>query len=433
MLNSVKSQGVPCIQSTFLLPLFSENGCAMNKSNFRILSLMVVLSLVLLTVVETIWAVRTYQDMKSRYEQQMHSILEEAVWKYATPSMSGDATINIGNISRLHAFVGEGMRTASITTCYRVEVLSTTATEPVVIMATGDTMTDTKHIIVDKHIRPLIMRLIVEDPQAEIVANMRWILILQLLSVFLLSATFIFLLHTLFKAKEVDRIRRDLTHNITHELKTPIASAYAATEALRTMPTIAESEDTRNDYLDISLGELRRLSDMVEEILRNATEEFATAELRNEECQLKEMICSICDTYTLRYASRNVVWNIDIADNCAVVADSFHLKGALSAIIDNAIKYSPREPQVDIEATTKSGYTYISIKDNGIGIPRNQHKHIFEKFYRINDGHSYFTSGYGLGLYYVHGVIERHHGSISITSTYGEGTCLTIKLPRYGK
>lgn len=405
----------------------------MNKSRFSILSLMVVLSLALLTAVESIWAVRTYRDMESRYEQQMHSILEEAVWKYATPSMSGDATISIGNISRLHAFVGEGMRTASITTKYRVEVLSTTTEEPIVIMATGDEMTGTKHIIVDKSLRPLVMRLIVEDPQAEIFANMRWILVLQLLSVVLLSVTFIILLRTLFKAKEVDRIRRDLTHNITHELKTPIASAYAATEALRTLPAIAESEATRNDYLDMTMGELRRLDTMVEEILRNATEEFATAELRTEECPLKGMVASICETLSRRYTSRNVAWHIDIAEDCAVAADSFHLKGALSAIIDNAIKYSPREPKVHIDATTKSGYTYINIRDHGMGIPRKEQKRIFEKFYRISEGHSYSTSGYGLGLYYVQSVVERHHGTITVTSTYGEGTCLTIKLPRYGK
>ena len=106
----------------------------MNKSRFSILSLMVVLSLVLLTVVESIWAVRTYRDMESRYEQQMQSILEEAAWRYVAPTMYDDASINIGNISRFHAFVAEGMRTASITTHFRVEVLSTTASEPIVII-----------------------------------------------------------------------------------------------------------------------------------------------------------------------------------------------------------------------------------------------------------------------------------------------------------
>lgn len=405
----------------------------MNKSRFSILSLMVVLSLVLLTVVESIWAVRTYRDMESRYEQQMHSILEEAAWRYVSPTMYDDASINIGNISRFHAFVAEGMRTASITTHFRVEVLSTTASEPIVIMSTGDTMTNRKHIVIDKYLRPLILRLIVEDPQAEILANMRWILILQLLSVLLLSATFIFLLRTLFKAKEVDRIRRDLTHNITHELKTPIAAAHAATEALRTMPAIAESEAARNDYLDMSLGELQRLNDMVEEILRNATEEFATAELRPEECLLRSMVMSLRDTLDMRYASRRVAWSIDISDDCAVVADKFHLKGVLSAIMDNAVKYSPENPKVAVGITTKRAYVYIAIADNGIGIPRSEHKRIFNKFYRITHENRYSSSGYGLGLYYVQNIVRRHHGSIAVESTRGEGTRFTIKLPRYGK
>lgn len=394
---------------------------------------MVVLSLVLLTVVESIWAVRTYRDMERRYEQQMQSILEEAAWRYVAPTMYDDASINIGNISRFHAFVGEGMRTASITTRFRVEVLSTTASGPVVIMATGDEMTDGKHIILDKHLHPLILRLIVEDPQAEILASMRWILVLQLLSVVVLSATFIFLLRTLFRAKEVDRIRRDLTHNITHELKTPIAAAYAATEALRTKPALAESATSRNDYLDMSLEELQRLNDMVEEILRNATEEFVTAELRLEECRLRDMVTSLRDALDMRYASRGVTWNIDVGDECSVVADRFHLKGVLAAIMDNAIKYSPEHPEVSVAVTTKQAFVYIAIADKGIGIPRGEQKRIFNKFYRITHDNRYSSSGYGLGLYYVYNVVRRHHGSIAVESTCGEDTCFTIKLPRYGK
>lgn len=413
--------------------MFSVNGYVMNKSRFSFLSLMVVLSLVLLAVVESIWAVRTYRDMERRYEQQMQSILEEAAWRYVAPTMYDDASINIGNISRFHAFVGEAMRTASITTRYRVEVLSTTVAEPVVIMSAGEEMAERKHIILDKHLHPLILRLVVEDPQAEILASMRWILILQLLSVVVLSATFIFLLRTLFRAKEIDRIRRDLTHNITHELKTPIAAAYAATEALRTKPALAASETSRNEYLDMSLGELQRLNDMVEEILRNATEEFATAELRLEECQLRGMVTSLRDALDMRYTSRSVVWNIDVDDECSVVADRFHLKGVLAAIMDNAIKYSPESPEVSIKVATKQAFVYIAIADKGVGIPRSEHKRIFNKFYRITHDNRYSSSGYGLGLYYVDNIVRRHHGSIAVESICGEGTCFTIKLPRYGK
>ena len=404
----------------------------MKESNFRTLSIVSIFSLVLLVAVEALWAVRTYRDMRDSYKQQICSVLEEAAWKYASNSMNGDTSISIGNISRFNALVGEGLRTAGLATEYRVEVLSTTDTEPITIMSLGNLKAQ-KELSVDKYLTPLILRLTVTDPSAAILQSMRIMLLLQLLSIAILAVTLLYLLRTLFRAKKVDKIRRDLTHNISHELKTPIAAAYTSIEALRTLPALAEQPDTRNEYLDISLGELKRLSGMVEEILRTSTEEFANAELRIEECDIATIIEHIHLSFNLKYTSRSIQWDIDIEEGCAVVGDSFYLEGAISALVDNAIKYSTNTPAVSIEATTKSGYTYISIKDHGIGIARSEQRRIFDKFYRVVSGDKYSTSGYGIGLYYVHSIVTRHNGSINVASSLGEGACFTIKLPRYGK
>ena len=404
----------------------------MKESNFRTLSIVSIFSLVLLVAVEALWAVRTYRDMRDSYKQQICSVLEEAAWKYATNSMNGNTSISIGNISRFNALVGEGLRTAGLATEYRVEVLSTTDTEPITIMSLGNLKAQ-KELSVDKYLTPLILRLTVTDPSAAILQSMRIMLLLQLLSIAILAVTLLYLLRTLFRAKKVDKIRRDLTHNISHELKTPIAAAYTSIEALRTLPALAEQPDTRNEYLDISLGELKRLSGMVEEILRTSTEEFANAELRIEECDIATIIEHIHLSFNLKYTSRSIQWDIDIEEGCAVVGDSFYLEGAISALVDNAIKYSTNTPAVSIEATTKSGYTYISIKDHGIGIARSEQRRIFDKFYRVVSGDKYSTSGYGIGLYYVHSIVTRHNGSINVASSLGEGACFTIKLPRYGK
>ena len=404
----------------------------MKESNFRALSIVSIFSLVLLVAVEALWAVRTYRDMSDSYKQQICSVLEEAAWKYASNSMNGDTSISIGNISRFNVLVGEGLRTAGLATEYRVEVLSTTDTEPITIMSLGNLKAQ-KELSVDKYLTPLILRLTVTDPSAAILQSMRIMLLLQLLSIAILAVTLLYLLRTLFRAKKVDKIRRDLTHNISHELKTPIAAAYTSIEALRTLPALAEQPDTRNEYLDISLGELKRLSGMVEEILRTSTEEFANAELRIEECDIATIIEHIHLSFNLKYTSRSIQWDIDIEEGCAVVGDSFYLEGAISALVDNAIKYSTNTPAVSIEATTKSGYTYISIKDHGIGIARSEQRRIFDKFYRVVSGDKYSTSGYGIGLYYVHSIVTRHNGSINVVSSLGEGACFTIKLPRYGK
>ena len=403
----------------------------MREQNFKIVSIVVVLALALLVAVETMWSVRTYRDMRESYEQQICSIMEEAAWKYATNSMNGDAAISIGNISRFHAFVGEGLRTAGLATEFRVEVLSTTDAEPIVIMAMGE-LTDSEDVIsVDKPLTPLILRLTVTDPHAAILGDMKRMLIMQGLSVLLLIIAFLYMLRTLFRAKEVEKIRRDLTHNITHELKTPIAAAYASVDALRTMPEIVDEQ--RSEYLDMAHSELQRLGAMVDEILRSSTERFATAELRLEECDVAEMVRRVVKSLDMRYASRNVEWIIEVEQGCAVVADAFYLEGALSAVVDNAIKYSREIPKVKICGAVKSGHTYISVEDCGIGIARKEQRRIFDKFYRITSGDKYSTSGYGIGLYFVRSVVERHGGSVVLTSTLGKGSCFTLKLLRYGK
>ena len=404
----------------------------MREQSFKIVSLLVVLALALLVAVEAMWSVRTYRNMRNSYEQQICSILEEATWKYATNSMNGDAAINIGNISRFHAFVGEGLRTAGLATDFRVEVLSTTDADDIIIMSMGELPANEDIISVDKRLTPLILRLTVADPHSTILGDMKRMLIMQGLSVFFLVFAFLYLLRTLFRAKEVERIRRDLTHNITHELKTPIAAAYAATEALHTMPNIANDSVVRSEYINISLNELRRLSGMVEEILRTSTEEFTTAELRIEECDVMGVVAEVCSTLDLRYTARDASWSVDIDDGCTVVADGFHLRGIISAIIDNAIKYSEGRPMITIRATTRSGYTYLTIEDQGVGIPDDEQKRIFDKFYRVTNGNNYTTSGYGLGLFYVKSIVERHHGSITVKSSPGKGSSFTIKLPRYG-
>ena len=403
----------------------------MREQNFRVVSVVVVLALALLVAVEAMWSVRTYRDMREKYEQQICSVMEEAAWKYATNSMNGEAAINIGNISRFHAFVGEGLRTAGLATDFRVEVLSTTDAEPIVIMAMGELSNNEDVISVDKILTPLILRLTVADQHSAILGDMKRMLIMQGISVLLLIIAFLYMLRTLFRAKEIETIRRDLTHNITHELKTPIAAAYASVDALRTMPEIVAQK--RDDYLDMAHGELQRLGTMVDEILRSSTEKFATAELRLEECSVAEMVERVVKSLDMRYASRSVEWSIEVEEDCAVVADAFYLEGALSAVVDNAIKYSCERPKVKICSTVRNGYTYISVEDCGIGIPRREQRRIFDKFYRITSGDKYSTSGYGIGLYFVRSVVERHGGSVTLSSTLGEGSCFTLKLLRYGK
>lgn len=402
----------------------------MKKRSFTIVLLSGIFSLVLLAVVEVIWAVDTYRNMRDTYRNQIESIFEEATWQYVSRHSNGNYTLP--DISRLQTILQEELRTSGIGSHFTISVLVITdhASEPIWVINSEDI--DERHIEFDKSLTPLTLRLAVDDPHSAIMASMRWMLILQLLSIVVLTAAFGYLLHTLFRAKSLEQIRRDLTHNITHELKTPIAAAYAATDALRNSETIASDKTTRNEYLDMSLSALSRLGDMVEEILRTSTEEFEKQNLKIERCNAEDIVAEVRSTFDLKYQEREVEWRIDIPADIEIMADRMQMLSMLSALVDNAIKYCTSRPMVTITVLNTTNNTVIRIVDNGIGIAPSEQRRVFDKFYRISQGNRHDTKGYGLGLYYVGNIVERHGGTIHLHSTVGKGSEFEITLPIYG-
>lgn len=402
----------------------------MKKRSFTIVLLSGIFSLVLLAVVEVIWAVDTYRNMRDTYRNQIESIFEEATWQYVSRHSNGNYTLP--DISRLQTILQEELRTSGIGSHFTISVLLITdhASEPIWVINSEDI--DERHIEFDKSLTPLTLRLAVDDPHSAIMASMRWMLILQLLSIVVLTAAFGYLLHTLFRAKSLEQIRRDLTHNITHELKTPIAAAYAATDALRNSETIASDKTTRNEYLDMSLSALSRLGDMVEEILRTSTEEFEKHDLKIERCNAEDIVAEVRSTFDLKYQEREVEWRIDIPADIEIMADRMQMLSMLSALVDNAIKYCTSRPMVTISVLNTTNNTVIRIVDNGIGIAPSEQRRVFDKFYRISQGNRHDTKGYGLGLYYVRNIVERHGGTIHLHSTVGKGSEFEITLPIYG-
>ena len=401
----------------------------MKKSRFTIVLLCGIFSLVLLAAVEIIWAVDTYKNMRNAYRNQIESIFEEATWQYVTRHPNGDYTLP--NIERLNTILKEELRTSGIECRFAIAILAPISDTLEPIWEVSNESLSERNIDFDRSIPPLTIRLTVDDPHTAIVASMRWIVTLQMLSIVVLSVTFIYLLHTLFRAKSLEQIRRDLTHNITHELKTPIAAAYAATDALRNSESIANNETLRNDYLDMSISSLRRLGDMVEEILRTSTEEFEKQKLNIERCNVEEIVTEVRTAIDLKYKEREVEWRIDIAQGIVVSADRLYLHAMLSALMDNAIKYCVSKPIVTLFVSNSNDNSTIRIADNGIGIAPREQRRVFDKFYRVSQGNRHDTKGYGLGLYYVRNIVERHGGKIAIRSALGKGTEFEITLPIY--
>lgn len=243
------------------------------------------------------------------------------------------------------------------------------------------------------------------------------------LIVLLLGLAFYFLIKTILKQRTLDEMKTDFTNNITHELKTPIAVAYAANDALLNFSEQAD-EAKRHHYLTLCRQQLERLSGMVEQILSMSMERRRQFKLNIETVDFAQLLQPIIEQQQLKADKPVTITTYIDPEGLTLQADRAHLSNILNNLIDNAIKYSPDEAQVEITATPSA----ISVTDHGMGIAADKLPHIYDKFYRIPTGDLHDVKGYGLGLFYVKTMVEKHGWSIDASSTKGKGTSITILL-----
>lgn len=265
--------------------------------------------------------------------------------------------------------------------------------------------------------------LTIEPTTGLVLREMAGILTASGLIVLLLGLAFYFLIRTIIRQRTLDEMKTDFTNNITHELKTPIAVAYAANDALLNFGVQAD-EAKRHHYLTLCRQQLERLSGMVEQILSMSMERRRQFRLNIEPINLSELLQPVIEQQQLKADKPvTITVNVDPVD-LTVQADRAHLSNILNNLIDNAVKYSPGEAHVEIAATSAA----ISVTDHGMGIPADKLPHIYDKFYRVPTGDVHDVKGYGLGLFYVKTMVEKHGWSIDASSTRGEGTTFTIIL-----
>ncbi len=274
-------------------------------------------------------------------------------------------------------------------------------------------------------------RLTIDPIDMIVLRQMSGILITSFIILIILAFAFWFLIHTILKQKTLEEMKSDFTNNITHELKTPIAVAYAANDALLNFSQ-AEEKAQRDKYLNICQEQLQRLSGLVEQILSMSMERRKTFRLHPEELRIQEILEPLIEQHKLK-AGKPVQISVDIAPNgMTILADRTHFSNILSNLIDNAIKYSHEKAEIDIHCRTVCTGTNeqaeISVTDHGIGIAPEKQKHIFDKFYRVPTGNLHDVKGYGLGLFYVKTLTEQHGGSLSVKSETGKGSTFTIRI-----
>lgn len=259
-----------------------------------------------------------------------------------------------------------------------------------------------------------------------ILLNMSGIIFTSLMVVAIVIFSFWFFIRTLKKQMELDEMKSSFTSNITHELKTPIAVAYAANDALLNYG-LADNPVKREEYLLDTREQLEKLSALVERILSMSMKERGNFRLDVSETNIRDMFEKIVQETRLRTAKACDI-QIEADENLTAVFDAKLMSSVVSTLVDNAVKYSGEPVRILLKAIRKSDKLFISVSDNGIGIAPEHQRHVFEKFYRVPHGDVHEVKGYGIGLYFAKTIVERHVGRISLTSTPGEGSTFTIEL-----
>ena len=236
-------------------------------------------------------------------------------------------------------------------------------------------------------------------------------------------------LNQLIKQRQISEIKTDFINNMTHEFKTPIATINLALDAIRN-PKVIEDKEKVLRYLQMIKEENKRMHAQVENVLRISKLEKKELDINKESTNIHEIIEDAIEHVNLIVEDRNgtITTHFD-APRTSVLLNDVHFTNVIVNILDNAIKYSPEEPMIDIQTENVKDFVIIKIKDQGSGMSKAAQKRIFEKFYREHTGDLHNVKGHGLGLAYVKRIVDDHNSEIFVESEKGKGSTFIIKVP----
>lgn len=240
----------------------------------------------------------------------------------------------------------------------------------------------------------------------------------------------------LLNEQRLAEIQNNFVRNMTHELKTPVASISLAAQMLSD-PSIVKSDDMVRRISTTISHESKRLVLLIDTVLQTSILDKDRSSLKLIPTDINDLILRVTESFTIKVENTHsgvLKTNLKATDAIAEV-DDIHFTNIIFNLMDNAVKYSSSDRPLIIEIKTynKMGNLNIEISDNGIGIDKSCLKHIFEKYYRVPTGERHDTKGFGLGLAYVHNMVKRHKGTITAESELNIGTKFTISLPTYNE
>jgi two-component system phosphate regulon sensor histidine kinase PhoR len=275
---------------------------------------------------------------------------------------------------------------------------------------------------------------VVTGLQDYVMRSLGWMIAGAILFTLIIIAAFYLTVRTLLRQKKLSEIKSDFINNMTHELKTPLATISLAVDALRNEKVQSDREKL-NYFSSIIKDENKRMNKQVETILQAALLDKEAVQLQMRELHVHPILEHIRENFELQLNERGGHALLDMkAASDSVIGDDVHFTNMLSNLMDNAVKYS-REgvpPEIRVSTQNTGKYIRIRIEDNGIGMNKETLSRIFEKFYRAHTGNVHNVKGFGLGLSYVKSMVDAHGGRIKAESTPGKGSIFTVDIPLAG-
>ena len=252
---------------------------------------------------------------------------------------------------------------------------------------------------------------------------------LSLLFTLVIIVAYFSALHQLIKQKQISEIKTDFINNMTHEFKTPIATINLALDAIKN-PKIIEDKEKIQRYLQMIRDENKRMHAQVENVLRISKLEKRELEISKEPTDVHDIVEDAIEHVNLIVEDRGGIIKTNLAaKRTTILLNDVHFTNVIVNILDNAVKYSPEAPVIEVSTENVKDFILIKVKDQGAGMSKIAQKRIFEKFYREHTGDLHNVKGHGLGLAYVKRIVDDHNGHIFVESEKGKGSTFTVKMP----
>jgi two-component system phosphate regulon sensor histidine kinase PhoR len=304
------------------------------------------------------------------------------------------------------------------------EYLDSSKNKTQVIPITPGSGTDLEGLMANEH-----LIIVVKDFKKQVYESLTWMIIAAIGFTIIILTSFYLTLRTMVNQKKLSEIKSDFINNMTHELKTPLATISLAVDALKNEKVQGDKEKMQY-FSGIIKEENKRMNKHVETILQAALMDKQELKLNLKQLNAHPIITRVVDNFKLQLEDKGGTIELTLnAKEDIITADETHFTNLVSNLIDNAIKYSKENLAIRVYTHCTHKHFIIRVEDNGIGMSKETVKRVFERFYRAHTGNIHNVKGFGLGMSYVKTVIDAHKGKIKVDSTLGKGTIFTVEFP----